>query len=299
MSSYLELVSTNETLTNIETNGSSSLTELQTIVVNTTDTGKYGSVGYSLELRKQQTALLSEWRPLFLTSFGFIGQALEAKIMPFPGPGSVGFVGVPGVGAQVFYFTSTSADDGVAEINAQRILIIGIDASGIEISESLDLVSTGTAITSNSYVNINMVEVDQVGSAPAKSNAGTIICWSDVGVSVPHGVMTSGSSIMRFGHYQIASGQSLYVSSISQNLPSVTLNPIYSFRLYFMGTNGIMYRKGENSVGQGNGGFQMTLEGFEIVPGDTVLIARAIRTTGAGIEEVSLTIQGFIHTPSP
>ena len=113
--------------------------------------------------------------------------------------------------AELITISSSDAADTLIGINATSVKVFGLDENFTAITEIVNLSGTTNVNTTNEYIRINKMEVNQVGNYSA-SNAGTITGTSalsnNVQIEIPIGEGTSKTT-----HFTVPAGQNLIITS--------------------------------------------------------------------------------------
>ena len=120
----------------------------------------------------------------------------------------------PSVG-QVHNITSTSDTDSAGKTGALRIVVMGLDSTWLQVSESVVLDGTNAVATSNKYSIIYRMYVDSAGSGGA--NAGNILATASVSDSVTAQI-DAGYNQTNMLIYQIPANRYGYLHSIFASL---------------------------------------------------------------------------------
>ena len=107
--------------------------------------------------------------------------------------------------------SSDTVNDILGGSNANSILITGLDENFIEISEVVNLSAT-TVNTSNEYIRINRLVVNEVGTYTV-SNAGIITATAAISGTVQIEIPL-GEGVSKSSHYTVPAGQRLIVTRI-------------------------------------------------------------------------------------
>lgn len=153
---------------------------------------------------------------------------------------------VEATAASVVNFVSSSANDTGAGTGARTILVIGLNASDVEVTETLTLNGTTNVPTVNSYNFISRVIVLTAGSGGA--NAGTITGTATGGgtpllISVVIGINQS-----QIGIYKVPAGKSAYISSWGGSFYSATAGAQVELRLLIKPSGGVFNLKDNTNL---------------------------------------------------
>ncbi len=107
--------------------------------------------------------------------------------------------------------SSDTVNDIFGGANATSVLIVGLDENFIEISEVVNLSAT-TVNTSNEYIRINRLVVNEVGTYTV-SNAGIITATAAISGTVQIEIPL-GEGVSKSSHYTVPAGQRLIVTRI-------------------------------------------------------------------------------------
>ena len=148
---------------------------------------------------------------------------------------------VEATAASVVNFVSSSANDTAAGTGARTISITGLNASDVEVTETLTLNGITNVPTVNSYIFISRVVVLTAGSGAA--NAGTITGTATGGgtpllISVAIGVNQS-----QLGIYKVPAGKSAYISDWGGSFYSATAGAQVELRLLIKPSGGVFNLK--------------------------------------------------------
>jgi len=116
------------------------------------------------------------------------------------------------------YVSSTSANDSIADIGARQVVIQGLDANYVEITETVDLTGQAQAATIQEFLRVNRVYVLTAGSSG--TSIGTIYCSSEVGVAagVPTGNIVVNMGLFnqsQLGIYTVPAGRTFYLDDLN------------------------------------------------------------------------------------
>ncbi len=113
--------------------------------------------------------------------------------------------------AELITISSTDAADTLLGTNATSVLIQGLDGNFLEISEVVNLSGITEVNTTNQYIRVNRMEVNQVGTY-SFDNAGTITgiaaITGSTQIEIP---ISSGQS--KTTHYTVPAGQNLIITT--------------------------------------------------------------------------------------
>ncbi len=129
--------------------------------------------------------------------------------------------------AAILDITSTDVDDQVADTGASTIIIEGLDADFVAISESVTLTAQTAALTVNSYLRVNAMYVTAAGSSLA--NEGIIYASTgaqtagtpDVATTIRATIVALGGA-SRAAIYTVPAGKVAYVSRVFAATAEVT-----------------------------------------------------------------------------
>lgn len=145
-----------------------------------------------------------------VTVFGYNGDVDTSEVTVWPLPSIITH---PAAALQM-KVSSTSADDTSAGTGARTVVIQGLDANYVEISETVTLNGQTEVLTAQSFLRINYAYVATVGST--NSAAGDIYFGTG---TVTAGVPATVYNIIKYdfnntvtGHYTIPAGHSGYLS---------------------------------------------------------------------------------------
>ena len=116
------------------------------------------------------------------------------------------------------YFSSTSANDSIADIGARQVVIQGLDANYVEITETVDLTGQTQAATTQEFLRVNRAYVLTAGSSG--TSIGTIYGSSEVGVAagVPTGNIVINMGLLnqsQLGIYTVPAGRTFYLDDLN------------------------------------------------------------------------------------
>ncbi|KKL53379.1 hypothetical protein LCGC14_2276000, partial [marine sediment metagenome] len=114
--------------------------------------------------------------------------------------------------AQLITLSSSDAADTIAGANARTIEIVGLDENFIEISEIVNLLGTSDVNTTQEYIRINRLVVNEVGTYTV-SNAGIITATAALSATVQIEIPL-GEGVSKSSHYTVPAGQRLIVTRI-------------------------------------------------------------------------------------
>lgn len=121
--------------------------------------------------------------------------------------------------AEQHKIASTSATDKNAGDGAcRKVQVRGIDGDGNEVQENLNLDGsdgTNQVTTANSYVAINEIRVNRLGSA-GSTNAGDIKCFRNDGTTLVD-IIKAGENNSQSAFYHMATNQKGYLTSFAMN----------------------------------------------------------------------------------
>ena len=113
--------------------------------------------------------------------------------------------------AELITISSSDAADTLLGINATSVKLFGLDNNFIEITEIINLSGTTNVNTTQEFIRVNKMVVDEVGNYTA-SNAGTITGTSalsnTVQIEIPLGEGTSKTT-----HFTVPAGQNLIITA--------------------------------------------------------------------------------------
>ena len=120
--------------------------------------------------------------------------------------------------ATIIYFSSTSANDDITDIGARQVVVQGLNASYVEISETVDLTGQTQAVTTQEFLRVNRAYVLTAGSSG--TSIGTIYGSSEVGVAagVPTGNIVVNMGLLnqsQLGIYTVPAGRTLYLDDLN------------------------------------------------------------------------------------
>ena len=137
--------------------------------------------------------------------------------------------------------SSSSANDTSAGTGARTVLISGLDANYLVITETVTMNGQTAVTTTNSFLRINSMLVASAGTGLA--NAGTIYIGSGVVTSgVPatiYNVIAVGYNSTTSSQYTIPAGYTGYLAIARIALAQDTGTSLITARTRFVGTNGI------------------------------------------------------------
>ena len=116
------------------------------------------------------------------------------------------------------YFSSTSSDDAIAGIGARQVVIKGLDANYVEITDTVDLTGQTQAGTTQEFLRVNRAYVLTAGSSG--TSIGTIYGSSETGATggVPTGNVVVNMGLFnqsQLGLYTVPAGKSLYLDDLN------------------------------------------------------------------------------------
>ena len=120
--------------------------------------------------------------------------------------------------ATLIYFSSTSANDSIADIGARQVEVQGLNASYVEITETVDLTGQTQAATTQQFLRVNRAYVLTAGSS--ETSIGTIYGSSEVGVAagVPTGNIVVNMGLLnqsQLGIYTVPAGKTFYLDDLN------------------------------------------------------------------------------------
>ena len=120
--------------------------------------------------------------------------------------------------AAIIYFSSTSANDSIADIGARQVVVQGLDANYVEITDTVDLNGQTQAGTSQRFLRVNRAYVLTAGSSG--TSIGTIYGSSEVGVAagVPTGNVVVNMGLLnqsQLGIYTVPAGRTFYLDDLN------------------------------------------------------------------------------------
>lgn len=186
---------------------------------------------------------------------------------------------VEATAASVVNFVSSSANDTAAGTGARTISVTGLNASNVEVTETLTLNGTTNVPTVNSYNFISRVIVLTAGSGGA--NAGTITGTATGGgtpllISVAIGINQS-----QLGVYKVPAGKSAYISSWGGSFYSATALAQVELRLLIKPSGGVFNLKDNINLFTGGATASIKNKTPPIVAPDSSIIKIQIVTANA------------------
>lgn len=138
--------------------------------------------------------------------------------------------------ATTLQIVSNDAQDAVAGLGARTVTITGLDASGLQITEDVDLVGGGTSLpTSASFLRVNFGRVIAVGTKGG-SNYDDILIQTTGGttLAVIGGEETSGTasyglSVTRLGVATVPAFQTAYIIRLQVDSDSTKVSDIHLY----------------------------------------------------------------------
>lgn len=112
---------------------------------------------------------------------------------------------------------STSATDTVAGTGARTVLINGLNAAYVEISEVVALNGLTPVVLANQYLRINVCAVLTSGTNGV--NAGDLSI-RDAGAGTVRDILPAGSGISKKAAYTVPAGKTFYIASIMASVRS-------------------------------------------------------------------------------
>ncbi len=113
--------------------------------------------------------------------------------------------------AEIITISSDNAADTLLGTNATSVLIEGLDSNFLEISEVVNLLGTANVNTTNEYIRVNKMEVNEVGNY-SFDNAGIITGTSAISglvqIEIPAAEGTSKTT-----HFTVPAGQNLIITA--------------------------------------------------------------------------------------
>ena len=118
----------------------------------------------------------------------------------------------------IIYFSSTSANDSIADIGARQVVVQGLDANYVEITETVDLTGQTQTATTQEFLRVNRSYVLTAGSSG--TSIGTIYGSSEVGVAagVPTGNIVVNMGLFnqsQLGIYTVPAGRTFYLDDLN------------------------------------------------------------------------------------
>ncbi len=114
--------------------------------------------------------------------------------------------------AELITFASSDGADTLAGANARSIEVVGLDENFIEISEIVNLSGVTEVNTTNEFIRINRIEVDQVGTYTV-SNAGTITGTAALSGTVQIEISIGGGQ-SKTTHFTVPAGENAIITTI-------------------------------------------------------------------------------------
>ena len=120
--------------------------------------------------------------------------------------------------AAIIYFSSTSANDSIADIGARQVVVQGLNASYVEITDTVDLNGQTQAATAQEFLRVNRAYVLTAGSSG--TSIGTIYGSSEAGVAagVPTGNVVVNMGLLnqsQLGIYTVPAGRTFYLDDLN------------------------------------------------------------------------------------
>ena len=121
--------------------------------------------------------------------------------------------------ATLIYFSSTSTDDNITGIGARQVVVQGLNASYVEITETLDLNGQSQVATTQQFLRVNRSYVLTAGSSG--TSIGTIYGSSEVGATgagVPTGNVVINMGLLnqsQLGVYTVPAGRTFYLDDLN------------------------------------------------------------------------------------
>ena len=120
--------------------------------------------------------------------------------------------------ATLIYFSSTSTNDNITGVGARQVVIKGLDANYVEITETVDLTGQTQAATTQQFLRVNRAYVLTAGSR--ETSVGTIYGSSEVGVAagVPTGNIVVNMGLLnqsQLGIYTVPAGKTFYLDDLN------------------------------------------------------------------------------------
>jgi hypothetical protein len=280
----------------INANDALSLAELQDINANTAGGLGYGSLGPGLEIRSGGNLVIGDWQEWVLSTNGFINPS-NGELLVVPDPGMpVSGLRSPGVGG-IMYVQSDDAQDAPAMPGALTVTIDYIKSDGTAAQEVLALNGvTPVPTVAADICNINAASVTTAGGFGF--NAGNINIYLEIGLTTLHCRCTEFSNIFRCSGYHVPLGSILYPTVIKLTAPTAAAATIIHGRIYRRLVGALRHNKIEVVLGNTLASFDASLGSILPTPGNGTLEFRVEKVSGSGTEEVSLVVQGFLHTPT-
>lgn len=131
--------------------------------------------------------------------------------------------------AELITISSSDAADTLLGINATSVKLFGLDSNFIEITEIVNLSGTTNVNTTQEFIRINRMAVNEVGNYSA-ANAGTITGTSalsnTVQIEIPTGEGTSKTT-----HFTVPAGQNLIITSFRVTMDTgKTIDIVFKIR---------------------------------------------------------------------
>jgi hypothetical protein len=124
-------------------------------------------------LTAAQMGLVNGWDSVF--KFGESSNILATEV----GISPTGYEFVWPTAATLIQLSSTSVADAVAGIGAEKVLVLGLDADGVEISEEIELTGTSASTSTLEFYRINRMYVTlgelNVGTIWASPNGAALV----------------------------------------------------------------------------------------------------------------------------
>ena len=172
--------------------------------------------------------------------------------------------------------SSDSAADISSSTGAHTVLIEGLDANYVEISEVITLNGQTAVTTTNSYLRVNRMAVTTAGTGLA--NAGIIYAGGGVVTAgVPatiYNLITIGFNSTTTGHYTVPAGYTAYMYQGLFSAGQAGGTAAVTGRLITTGTNGIAYTAAVVTLNNGAADYKFELP--LAIPEKTDVEARAI-----------------------
>jgi hypothetical protein len=126
---------------------------------------------------------------------------------------SAGGTWVPPTAARTHDIASTDADDTLAGAGAQKVQVYGLDASGEEQNEEIDMNGVANVATASTYTMIHRMVVTQAGATGG--NEGTISATAQVDGTVTAEIpfIVTGANQTLMAIYQIPSDKTGYLNA--------------------------------------------------------------------------------------
>ena len=138
----------------------------------------------------------------------------------------------------IIYFSSTSVNDSIAAAGARQVVVQGLDANYVEITDTVDLNGQTQVGTSQRFLRVNRAYVLTAGSAG--TSLGTIYGSNEVGATgagVPTGNIVVNMGLLnqsQLGIYTVPAGKTFYLddlnftAGISQASKTATVRAVVS-----------------------------------------------------------------------